>query len=59
MKNNSHERGRSRLRSNKMIHQKINYIHVNPVEAGFVNLPQEWRLSSANEQSPIKLDERI
>ena len=47
------------LYSNKMIHQKVNYIHVNPVEAGFVNQPHEWRLSSANEQSPIKLDERI
>jgi putative transposase len=47
------------LYSNKMIYQKVNYIHVNPVEAGFVNQAHEWRLSSANEQSPIKLDERI
>ncbi|HTB07502.1 MAG TPA: transposase [Bacteroidia bacterium] len=47
------------LYSNKMIRQKVNYIHVNPVEAGFVNYPHEWRLSSANEQSPIKLDEKI
>jgi len=47
------------LYSNKMIHQKVNYIHINPVEAGFVNQTNEWRLSSANEQSPIKLDERI
>lgn len=47
------------LYSNKMIQQKVDYIHFNPVEAGFVNQPHEWRLSSANEQSPIKLDEKI
>jgi hypothetical protein len=28
-------------------------------EAGFVNQLHEWRLSSANEQSPLKLNERI
>jgi REP element-mobilizing transposase RayT len=43
------------LYSNEMIDQKVNYIHNNPVEAGFVNEPYEWRLSSANEQSPIKV----
>jgi putative transposase len=47
------------LYSNKLIQQKVNYILNNPVEAGFVNQPHEWRLSSANEQSPIKIDERI
>ena len=47
------------LYSNKLIQQKVDYIHYNPVEAGFVNSPQEWRLSSANEQSPIKLNEKI
>ena len=45
------------LYSNQMIEQKINYIHNNPVEAGFVNNANEWRLSSANEESPIKIDE--
>lgn len=45
------------LYSNEMIAQKIDYIHNNPVEAGFVNFAHEWRLSSANENSPIKLDE--
>ncbi len=44
------------LYSNKMIDQKIDYIHNNPVEAGFVNHAYEWRLSSANEFSPIKVD---
>ena len=47
------------LYSNKVIQQKVDYIHNNPFEAGFVNQPQEWRLISANEQSPIKLNERI
>jgi putative transposase len=47
------------LYTNKMIQQKVNYIHCNPVEAGFVNHPHEWRLSSANPHSPIKLNERI
>ncbi|HET6245655.1 MAG: transposase [Bacteroidetes bacterium] len=47
------------LYSNKMIQQKVDYIHFNPVNAGFVNYPYEWRLSSANEQSQIKLNERI
>ncbi|MBI4946800.1 MAG: hypothetical protein HY840_10430 [Bacteroidetes bacterium] len=28
-----------------------------PVEAGFVNEPHEWRLSSANKDSPVKMDE--
>ena len=39
-----------------MIQQKADDIHYNPVEAGFVNQPTEWRLSSANDESPIKLD---
>ena len=43
------------LYSNEMIQQKVNYIHNNSVEAGFVNEPDAWRLSSANEQSPIKV----
>jgi putative transposase len=47
------------LYTNKMIQQKVNYIHDNPVEAGFVNKAMEWRLSSANEESPVKLDERV
>jgi hypothetical protein len=44
------------LYSNEMIDQKVDYIHNNPVVAGFVNDPHEWRLSSANEESPIKVE---
>lgn len=31
--------------------QKANYIHNNPVVAGFVNEPHEWRYSSAIDYS--------
>lgn len=31
----------------KMAHQKLDYIHYNPVEAGFVTKPEEWKYSSA------------
>ena len=35
------------LWSNKVIDQKVDYIHENPVSAGFVEIAKEWRLSSA------------
>jgi len=35
------------LWSNKVIDQKIEYIHNNPVSAGFVTKPYEWKYSSA------------
>jgi putative transposase len=38
-----------------MIQQKQDYIHQNPVKAGFVDEAQNWRLSSANTESPIKV----
>jgi len=37
----------------KMILQKRNYIHLNPVRAGLVAEPEDWWYSSANERSPI------
>jgi putative transposase len=45
------------LFSNEMINQKVDYIHQNPVEAGFVNEAHEWRLSSANPNGPLKTKE--
>lgn len=45
------------LYSTRMINQKLDYIHLNPVEAGFVDYPEQWRLSSANPESPIKVEE--
>jgi len=35
------------LWSDKVIKQKINYIHNNPVESGFVTNPIDWKYSSA------------
>ncbi|MEX0663017.1 MAG: transposase [Balneolaceae bacterium] len=37
------------LFSNKFINQKLNYIHMNPVKAGFVNKPEHWMYSSASD----------
>ena len=39
-----------------MIDQKIDYIHNNQAEAGFVSEAYEWRLSIANLDSPIKTE---
>ena len=41
------ERHPIQLINNKMAHQKLDYIHYNPVEAGFVTKPEEWKYSSA------------
>jgi hypothetical protein len=35
------------LWSHKVIMEKINYIHENPIEAGIVFKPEEYRYSSA------------
>ncbi|MBK9483452.1 MAG: transposase [Bacteroidetes bacterium] len=35
------------LDNNFMIDQKVEYIHNNPVEAGFVDKPEDWKYSSA------------
>lgn len=48
------------LWSGKVIKQKIDYIHNNPVEAGFVTDPIHWKYSSArnyaDDQSIMKID---
>lgn len=43
------------LRSYEMIKQKMDYIHNNPVRAGFVEEPQHWRYSSAHPHPDIKV----
>jgi putative transposase len=43
------------LYSDKFIMQKENYIHMNPVKMGLVSRPEHYRLSSASEESPIKI----
>ena len=35
------------IRTQKMFYTKLNYIHNNPVKAGLVNCPEEYRYSSA------------
>jgi len=35
------------LTDNKMAHQKLDYMHYNPVEAGFVLRQEDWLYSSA------------
>lgn len=48
------------LWSNKVIDQKLDYIHNNPVDAGFVTEPYHWKYSSAKnyagESGVIEID---
>lgn len=48
------------LLSNKMVDQKVNYIHNNPVKAGFVINPEDYLYSSAmdfaGEKGPLILN---
>jgi putative transposase len=43
------------LYSPAVIDQKIDYIHENPVRAGFVGAAHEFWYSSANPESPLKI----
>jgi len=45
----------------KVFEQKLNYIHNNPLETGFVNNPIDWKYSSArnygdNDQTVLEID---
>jgi len=42
------------LDSHEIIEQKLNYIHENPVKAGFVENPEDWLLSSAKDYAGKK-----
>ncbi len=42
------------LHYNKLIDQKTEYIHQNPVKAGFVEEPFDWYYSSAHPDNPMK-----
>ena len=50
------------LWSNKVIKQKIEYIHNNPVEQGFVTDPIHWKYSSArnysDDETVLKIDNK-
>lgn len=39
------------IKSHEMFKQKLDYIHMNPVAAGFVNEPEHWKYSSAIDYS--------
>ncbi|MCA6442838.1 MAG: transposase, partial [Bacteroidetes bacterium] len=39
---------------NKVINEKINYVHQNPVEAGLVFRAEDYRYSSAIDYSGLK-----
>lgn len=37
------------ITSIKVMWQKLHYLHLNPVRAGYVDLPEQWRYSSARD----------
>lgn len=41
------------LSSNEMMDQRLEYIHLNPVAAGFVDVPEAWLYSSARDYGGI------
>lgn len=41
------------LSTNKMIDQRLEYLHMNPVKAGFVDKPEDWVYSSAKQYSGL------
>ncbi len=43
------------LDNNKIIKQKMDYIHFNPVKAGFVARPEDYVYSSAHPESELKV----
>ncbi|MFA7711012.1 MAG: transposase [Candidatus Neomarinimicrobiota bacterium] len=40
----------------EIFQQKIDYIHLNPVRKGYVDLPEKWKWSSANPDGLIEID---
>jgi putative transposase len=42
---------RIELNTDEMIDQRLEYIHLNPVAAGFVDQPESWLYSSARDYS--------
>ena len=46
------------LRTVKEYHDKVEYIHLNPVRAGLVSRPEGWQWSSYNEYAGMSADEQ-
>lgn len=43
------------IENDKFFYQKCNYIHDNPVRKGYVDRPENWKWSSANPRSEIRV----
>jgi putative transposase len=43
------------LNSPEILRQKMDYIHMNPVKAGFAEKPWHWKYSSAYEFSEVRV----
>ncbi|MGD0123729.1 MAG: hypothetical protein ABSF46_00115 [Terriglobia bacterium] len=46
------------LRTVKEYNEKVEYIHLNPVRAGLVSRPEDWRWSSYNEYAGMSAEEQ-
>ena len=46
------------LRTVKEYIEKVEYIHLNPVRAGLVSRPEDWRWSSYNEYAGMSAEEQ-
>jgi REP element-mobilizing transposase RayT len=46
------------LRTVKEYNEKVEYIHLNPVKAGLVSRPEDWRWSSYNEYAGMSAEEQ-
>ena len=46
------------LRTVKEYNEKVEYIHLNPVRAGLVSRPEDWRWSSYNEYAGMSAGEQ-
>ena len=47
------------ISSNKFLYQKIDYIHMNPVEEGLVDEPEDYRFSSARNYAGLQSELEI
>jgi putative transposase len=41
--------GKANSNNDKIAHQKLDHIHYNPVEAGFVSIPEDYLYSTARD----------
>jgi hypothetical protein len=46
------------LRTVEEYNKKVEYIHLNPVRAGLVSRPEDWRWSSYNEYAGMSAEEQ-